>query len=262
MKCLKKKLFPMIRLTTFSFIVFFIFLFTVLTKAQDQITVPITDFNPESLENENVSNPKWSILSLPRRDNTTYELIEMDNRTVIQAKSVNSASGLVYQIDIDPQEYPIIEWSWKVNSVLEKGDYSTKKGDDYPARIYITFDYDKKNLGLGDRIKYATIKTFTRFPIPLRAINYIWANKADKGTIAPNAYTNWVYMIAVQSGDNSSGEWKIETQNIYEDYLKAFGEAPPPINGVAIMTDSDNTKGETEAYYGDIIFKKENSSHN
>ena len=129
----------------------------------------------------------------------------MDGRTAIKGENLNSASSLIYKVDIDPNEFPIIEWSWKVDEVLEKGDYKTKKGDDYPARIYITFDYDKRNLKFGNRIKYETIKTFTRYKIPLRALNYIWVNKAETETIAPNAYANWVYMIAVQSGRIKAG---------------------------------------------------------
>lgn len=224
--------------------------------AQSTIVIPVTDFNPQNLNRIDYENPRWSKLELPRRNHTKYELIDLDNKTVIKAVSINSASGLIYKVDIDPKEYPIIEWSWKVDKVLEKGNYKTKKGDDYPARIYITFDYDKTNLGVIDRIKYAAIKTFTSYEIPLRAINYIWANKAEEGTIAPNAYTNWVYMIAAETGNNISNEWKIEVQNIYEDYQKAFGEIPPRINGIAIMTDSDNTKESSTALYGNIIFKQ------
>lgn len=131
-----------------------------------------------------------------------------------------------------------------------------KERDDYPARIYITFDYDKSNLSFGQRIKYAVVKTFTSYRIPLRSINYIWANKAKKGTVAPNPNTSWVQMIALQSGNKDAGMWKNESQNIYEDYKKAFGEEPPMIDGVAIMTDADNTNGNAVAYYGDIVFKK------
>ncbi len=225
-------------------------------KAQNSIKVPVSDFNPESLTDEEVENPRWSVLKLPNRNPTKYTLVESEDRIAIKAESMNSASGLIYKVDIDPEEFPIIEWSWKVNKVLANGDYATKKGDDYPARIYITFNYDKSKLNLKDRIKYSFIKTFTRYPIPLRAINYIWANKAEKETIAPNAYTDWVYMVAVRSGNNESGSWITEVRNIYEDYIKAFGEAPPRISGVAIMTDSDNTKGASEAYYGDIEFRK------
>lgn len=224
--------------------------------AQDIIRIPVTDFNPDSLNDPDFESPRWSIQDLPKRDNTNYELIQTAEMPHIRANSSNSASGLVYKVDIDPEEYPVIEWSWKVDGVLDKGDLTTKKGDDYPARIYITFDYDKSNLKFGDRIKYGFIKTFTRYDIPLRAINYVWANKAEPGTTASNAYTDWVHMIAVRSGEQQAGVWLTESRNILEDYRNVFGEDPPPINGVAIMTDSDNTKESATGYYGDIIFKK------
>jgi hypothetical protein len=223
--------------------------------AQDEIRIPVTEFDPQQ-PNEDIENPRWSELKLPRRDATTYSLIDTAEVIAIKAESMNSASGLVYKVDIDPAEYPILEWSWKVSGPVENGDYKTKAGDDYAARIYITFDYDKRNLKLGERIKYETFRTFSRFPIPLRALNYIWANEAEVGTIAPNAYTNWVYMIAAESGEEHAGVWRIQTQNIYEDFLSAFEEQPPRINGIAIMSDTDNTKSSAVAFYGDIIFRK------
>ncbi len=242
-------------LKSFTSLIAVLVFITVDIFSQETISIPVTDFNPEQLE-EYVDNPRWSILSLPRRDKTTYTLVEMNDRVAIKGESVNSASGLIYKVDIDPNEYPIIEWSWKVEDVLENGNYKTKDGDDYPARIYITFDYSRRKLKFGDRVKYEAIRTFTRYKIPLRALNYIWANKAETETIAPNAYTNWVYMVAVQSGKNEDGDWKYETRNILEDYRAAFGEEPPNISGVAIMTDSDNTKAQSKGYYGDIVFRR------
>jgi hypothetical protein len=61
-------------------------------------------------------------------------------------------------------------------------------------------------------------------------------------------------MVVVRSGPQDVGVWVEEERNIYEDYVKAFGEEPPMINGVAIMTDTDNTKERATAYYGDIRF--------
>ena len=90
----------------------------------------------------------------------------------------------------------------------------------------------------------------------LRAINYIWATNAETGTIAPNAYSNWVYMVVTESGEERTGEWITHSQNIFEDYKTAFGEDPPRINGIAIMTDTDNTKSNAIAFYGDIVFRK------
>jgi len=62
-------------------------------------------------------------------------------------------------------------------------------------------------------------------------------------------------MIVVESGSTKLNTWLTEERNVYEDYQRAFGEEPPMISGVAIMTDTDNTGEAAEAYYGDIVFK-------
>jgi hypothetical protein len=69
-----------------------------------------------------------------------------------------------------------------------------------------------------------------------------------------NAFTDFAKMIVVRSGPADLGRWVQEERNVYEDYKKAFEEEPPMINGVAIMTDTDNTKEAATAYYGDIQF--------
>jgi len=91
---------------------------------------------------------------------------------------------------------------------------------------------------------------------PGGAINYIWESKAPKGTMVPNSYTDQVMMFVVESGAERLNQWVSESRNLYEDYKKAFGQEPPVISGVAIMTDTDNTKESAATYYGDIVFKK------
>lgn len=130
-----------------------------------------------------------------------------------------------------------------------------KKGDDYPARIYVTFDYDPSRLSLGSRIKYKALRVLGYKDIPLRALNYIWANRAPVGTMVDNPYTKWVTMIAVQSGAEQANTWHLEMRNLYEDYKAAFGEEPGAITGIAVMTDTDNTGESAMAYYGDITLR-------
>jgi hypothetical protein len=62
-------------------------------------------------------------------------------------------------------------------------------------------------------------------------------------------------MVAVESGDENAGTWVTEERNVYEDYRRLFGEDPPDIGAVALMTDTDNTGGEATAYYGDITLQ-------
>ena len=72
------------------------------------------------------------------------------------------------------------------------------------------------------------------------------------GTIVPNPYTDRVRMIVVESGAARLRQWLAYERDIVADYRQAFGEEPPPISGVAVMTDADNTGEEVVAYYGDI----------
>jgi hypothetical protein len=202
---------------------------------------------------------QWAPIELAKVDTRTqYDLVPSDSLagspTVVRARSDGGAGGLATERRIDLTEYPVLEWRWKVSNVLEDGNARIKDGDDYPARIYITFDYD--GLGFGDRIKLTALRALGYDEIPTRALNYIWANQVDRGTTLPNPFTDWVQMLAVRSGSTAVGTWHTERRNVLADYREAFGEDPPPVNGVAIMTDTDNTDGKATAYYGDIVFRK------
>ncbi len=89
----------------------------------------------------------------------------------------------------------------------------------------------------------------------MRAINYVWANKLPQGASAPSPYTSNAMIVAVDSGDGKAGQWVSEERNIVEDYRKLFGEDPPKLGAVAIMTDTDDTRDEVTAYYGDIFLE-------
>lgn len=187
---------------------------------------------------------------------TQYNLVKDGDEVVVKAISNQSSSGLTREISIDPNEYPVVEWRWKVENILQHGDVNQKSGDDYPARLYITFEYDSTKVGFFEKAKYETAKfLYGQYP-PIGALNYIWESKSPIGTIVPNPFTDRVQMVVIESGDTRLNEWITEERNVYEDYKKAFGEDPPKISGVAIMTDTDNTKESAVAYFGDIVFKR------
>lgn len=185
---------------------------------------------------------------------TQYTLTKDGNTVVIKAVSRASASGLIRKIRLDPKKYPIVQWRWKVSNVYKKGDVTKKEGDDYPARIYITFAYDPDRIGLLEKLKYNLAKQFYGEYPPSSAINYLWASHAPTGTVVSNPYSKRAKMIVVQSGERKLKTWITEKRNIFDDYVRAFGEKPPMISGIAIMTDSDNTKEAATAFYGDIQF--------
>lgn len=198
----------------------------------------------------------WEPLTFDKiPEHTQYSLIKDGNTVAVKAVSNHSSSGLTRKITIDPKQFPIVQWRWKIDNILKKGDVTKKEGDDYPARIYITFEYDSSKVGFFDKAKFGLIKlAYGEYP-PIGTLNYIWESKAPIGTMVSNPYTQYVQMIVVESGDQKVGQWAMEERNVYEDYKMAFGEDPPKISGIAIMTDTDNTQESAVSYFGDIVFK-------
>jgi len=169
---------------------------------------------------------------------TSYELVNIDNRHVLKAVSNQSASGLVRKIKVDLNKTPFMNWSWKVDSILNNVDETKKSGDDYPARVYVV---------ISDGF----------FFWQTRALSYTWASKQPRGSSWPNAFTDKATMVAVESGEDLVGEWVEEKRNILDDIKLLLGIDATRVDAVAIMTDTDNSKQSASAYYGDIFFTSE-----
>lgn len=195
----------------------------------------------------------WEPLEFPDIDqHTDYQLITVDSSQVVRAKTSGGASGLIARLHIKPDKSLLLRWRWKVSNVFQKGDARKKSGDDYPARIYVAFKFEPDKAGFFERARRAALETLAGEELPGNALNYIWANRLERDQIVPNPYVDSTQMIAVASGDQKVGEWVTVTRDIVADYRRAFGEAPPAIVGIAIMSDSDNTGDSATAWYGDI----------
>lgn len=174
--------------------------------------------------------PGWEAKSF--QGETVYQVVPDGGGHSLRAESRDAASGLVYKVDYDAREYPFLTWRWKVANILESGDARKKEGDDYAARVYVVFPH------------WFFLKT--------KSINYIWANRLPKGEHIPNPFAGNAIMVAVESGNENVGQWVAERRNVYEDYRMLFGEEPPRVGAIAIMTDTDNTGGVATAWYDDI----------
>ncbi len=170
--------------------------------------------------------------------NTNYQIVKLDNDHVLKAESHSSASGLFKEQKIDLHKTPFLNWRWRIEKRLGKSDEQNKSGDDYSARLYVVVDGG-----------WAFWKT--------KAINYVWASNTAKDTVWPNAFAGSnAMMIAIRSNDDKTGTWYQEKRNILLDLKRQFGSDIRYIDAVALMTDTDNAKGNAISYYGDIYFSK------
>jgi len=168
-----------------------------------------------------------------------YSIVEVDGKKVLRAKSSAAASGRIREMEVDLNKTPYLNWSWRVDNVMQGLDERTKAGDDYPARVYLIFS--------GGMQVWKT-----------RAVNYVWSSSQPVGTEWPSAYTKNNMKIAVQSGKKKLGVWVEEKRNVADDFRRLFKKEPPEkVDAVAIMSDTDNSGQSAIAYYGDIWFSSE-----
>lgn len=168
---------------------------------------------------------------------TQYAITNGNNNAYLSAKSMRSASALYKKIKINIDDTPYLNWSWRIDQALQELTEKEKSGDDYAARIYVVF-----------KTGYT--------PLSAKALNYIWSSNDNPDTHWPNAYTDKAIMIPLRSRQDKTGTWIHEKINIKQDLLKYFDKAPKYIDGIAIMTDTDNSKGTARASYGDIYFSR------
>lgn len=157
----------------------------------------------------------------------------------LQARSTASASGLHKRVIIDLAKTPYLNWSWKVGNTLKGVDETTKKGDDYPIRIYVVLS--------GGLFFWRT-----------QALNYVWSSSnRPRDDSWSNAYTENVKMVAVDSGGGNVGNWVTHKRNVREDFKRYLGKDADHIDAVAIMTDTDNSGQSATANVGSVFFSSE-----
>ncbi|MCK5888571.1 MAG: DUF3047 domain-containing protein [Methylococcales bacterium] len=200
-----------------------------LTASAENIKISVGKFSSDNMEH-------WKEKNFAGK--TTYQIVTLDKSSVLKAESHSAASGLFKEQRIDLSKTPYLNWRWRVENDLGNIDEQSKSGDDYSARVYVVVDGG-----------WAFWKT--------KAINYVWSSHQEKGKVWPNAFagTN-AMMIALRTSSDKKGAWFTEKRNIQDDLKQQFGEDIQYIDVIALMTDTDNAKGDAIAYYGDIYFTK------
>jgi hypothetical protein len=224
-----------------------------LTGALAQAPVEVAAFSRETTAG---SLPRdWRTFSpAPKAAPTVYTLVRDADRMVLRADAHRSMSSLIRVLRVDLAQTPILQWQWRISRVVAAADIDTKAGDDYAARLYVLFDYDATRLPLVTRLKIKLAKLFYGVDVPAAALNYVWDNRHPIGTLRPNAYTERVRMLVVESGNAHADKWRTETRDVAADFRAAFGEEPPAVVSLAIASDTDNTGEDVTAWYGDMRF--------
>jgi hypothetical protein len=199
--------------------------------------------------------PGWTFQPLRGvKNNTRYALVqdEQTGSVVVEASANAAAGALGVRMDGDAKSTPHLRFKWRVGDLIESSDPTTKAGDDYSARIYVTFAYDPERTTLKEKTENVFARTLYGETPPHAALAYVFTHRAKLNQIITSPFTGRVKKIVIDADPASVNQWKSFERNVYEDYKRAFNEEPTRISGIAIMVDTDNTGEKAKSRFGDI----------
>lgn len=153
---------------------------------------------------------------------------------------------------IEPAELSSVRFSWKVPDLIKQADMALRESDDSPVRIVLAFEGDRGKFSGKNAMLSELAHVLTGEEMPYATLMYVWCNTRKPGSVIVNPRTDRIRKIVVESGAGKLRQWVDYERNIRADYEKAFGEAPGALVGIGIMTDSDNTRSTTRAWYGPV----------
>ena len=166
---------------------------------------------------------------------TNYSIGSNENGNFLKATADNAASGLGKELKIDLSKTPFINITWKVEKDLSGIKEDTKKGHDFAARVFV-------------------IKKTGATPLSNRAINYVFSSNNEKGFNSPSPYTKKSIDNVLSSTKNNLNEWITIKANVKEDFKKFHNLDVNELDGLALMSDTDNSKMKAIAYFQNIYF--------
>tara|TARA_B100000427_G_C15415801_1_gene554099 strand:- start:155 stop:730 length:576 start_codon:yes stop_codon:yes gene_type:complete len=166
---------------------------------------------------------------------TKYTLGSNENGNYLKAEAEGVASGLGIEKKINLLKTPYINITWKVEKDLSGIDELSKKGHDYAARVFV-------------------IKKTGSTALSNRAINYVFSSNEPINKFWKSPFTKKSTDYVLSTTINNFDEWVTVKSNVREDFKKIYNLDVDEIDGVALMTDTDNSKKLAIAYYQNIYF--------
>ena len=217
----------MIKTFNYIFIIYLFFLTPVLSK-----NINVFEFTEKEISKLKVKKVRGS------DSNTKYSLGNNENGKFLKAEANNSASGLGKEIKINLKETPFLNITWKVEKDLPGIDEDSKKGHDYAARVFVV-----KKTGVT--------------PLSNRAMNYVFSSNNDVHTYHPSPFTKRSIDYVLSTTKENLNKWVTVKVNVREHFKKFHNLDLEEINGVALMSDTDNSKLKAISYYQNIYFSSE-----
>jgi hypothetical protein len=194
----------------------------------------------------------WEHQTYASRRPTRYSATEHQGRPAVMARAEGANSTLSLPLNPPPGALPQrIRFSWFVPALNPKFDLREKGEDDAVVRLILSFEGDRSSHWRArDHLVSELSNLIAGKPLPFASIMYVWDSRYPAGTVIPNPYTDRIRQIVVESGPDRLNQWVDFDRDIEADFRRAFGEAPGPLVGLGLMSDTNNSGDSVTAWYG------------
>lgn len=221
-------------------------------------TLPLPQQTPASASGGDVSSTTqaaWMPMHLPGKRKTLFSPASHDGRQAVKATANSSVSMYRRHLRVPANELGALNFSWKVPALIQAADMAQRELDDSPVRIVLSFEGDRSRFSQKNRMLSELSQALTGEELPYATLMYVWCNQRRAGDVITNPRTDRIRKLVVESGKDNLEKWLDYERDVRADYIKAFGEEPGALTGIALMTDTDNTQSKAIAWYGPVSLK-------
>lgn len=194
----------------------------------------------------------WHDFVLPGKKATRYRLVQKGGRVAFEAHSENSASMWRRRVAVAPERLVTVAFSWWVDELVPGANVALADHEDAAARVLFGFGGELSKLSPRTRLQFELAQALTGEAPPYATLMYVWDNQAPVDSIIVNPRTDRVRKIVADSGTQHLRRWRDHRRLLAADFERAFGERPGPLQSIALMTDTDNTRGSVRTWYGPV----------
>ena len=199
----------------------------------------VTSVNSEQLKAFEFTNEEFTKLKKRKvKGETLWELGSNENGNYIRAEAEGVGSGLGKEILIDLNKTPIINITWKIEKDLSGINENSKKGHDFAARVFV-------------------VKKTGSTALSNRAVNYVFSSNNKIGEYWSSPYTKKSIDYVLSTTMQNLNEWVTVKANVKEHFKLLHDLDVNELSGIAIMTDTDNSKLKAISYYQNIYFSSQ-----
>ena len=198
----------------------------------------------------------WRPVGLPKQTKpfTRFSVVNLDGQRVLRVESQASYGNLVHPLQENPAAHRL-SWRWRLDEPIAGADLRRRDGDDSPIKVCAMFDLATSAVPFVERQVLRMARLRTGDPLPAASVCYVWDANLPPGTVLDNAYSRRIRFIVLRGPETPLHSWVNEQRDVWADFKRLFGDeadAVPPLVGVAIGADADNTQSHGLAYVATI----------